>query len=261
MDLESIQRTGIAAAYSGGKILRKYFGKLTQIYKKGATDLVTQADLDSEKIIIAKIREKFPTHGIIAEETSQLQGPEETQWIIDPLDGTTNYSHGISIFAISIAFAQNKDILVGIVLNPLSGELFTAIKGTGAKLNGVPINVSTTQTMQDSLLATGFPYDLRHTMGPTIQRLQRCLGACRGIRRLGAAALDLCYVACGRFDGFWEQHLKPWDTAAGSLIAAEAGSQLTDFSAQPYSINKKEIVTSNGHIHRELLSLLRIKDR
>lgn len=261
MDIELIQRTGIAAAYKGGKILRNYFGKLTQINKKGKIDLVTQADLESEEAIIATIRERFPEHGIIAEETGRHPGSEDGQWVIDPLDGTTNYAHGIDIFAVSIAFCQDTDSLVGIVFNPLHGELFTATKGCGAQLNGKSIGVTQTQSMQESLLATGFPYNLETALDPIMLRFQRCLVACQGIRRLGSAALDLCYVACGRFDGYWEQYLHPWDTAAGCLIASEAGAKVTDFSNQPYNFKKKEIVTSNGHIHKELTSLLRAKDR
>jgi myo-inositol-1(or 4)-monophosphatase len=261
MDIELIKRTGMTAAFNGGKILRKYFRKLIQIKKKGDIDLVTQADLESEQTIIATIREKFPEHGFIAEETGHHPGAGEGQWIIDPLDGTTNYAHGIGIFAVSIAFSQDIDIIMGIVFNPLTGELFTATKGSGAQLNGQPIGVTQTHSIQESLLATGFPYDFKTTTDSIMQRFQRCLVASQGIRRLGAAALDLCYVACGRFDGFWEQRLKPWDTAAGSLIASEAGATCTDFSNQPYTINKKEIVTSNSHIHEELISLLRIKDR
>lgn len=260
MDIELIKRTGVAAAYDGGKVLRQYFRKLTHIEKKGEIDLVTQADLESEQAVIATIRNRFPEHGFIAEETGRHPGTSDGQWIIDPLDGTTNYAHGIAHFAVSIAFSRNDEILAGIVLNPLSAELFTAIKGQGAQLNGRPITVSQTGSLQESLLATGFPYDFKTALGPIMQRLQGCLTASQGIRRLGAAALDLCYVACGRFDGFWEQNLQPWDTAAGCLIANEAGAVTTDFSNQPYDINKKEIVSSTGHIHEELISLLRAKD-
>lgn len=260
MDINLIQRTGIAAAYNGGGVLRRHFGKLTQINKKGEIDLVTQADLESEQSIIATIRNRFPEHGFIAEETGRHPGSSAGKWIIDPLDGTTNYAHGIALFAISIAFSWNDEILVGIVMNPISTELFTAVKGQGACLNGQPITVTKTQSMQESLLATGFPYDFKASLGPIMQRLQNCLTACQGIRRFGAAALDLCYVACGRIDGYWEQNLKPWDTAAGALIANEAGAEITDFSNQPYDIDKKEIASSNGHIHKELISLLRVKD-
>ncbi len=259
MDIQLIKRTAEAAAYIGGQKLRQYFGKITHIQKKGAIDLVTQADLESEKAIIAAIKEKFPDHGFLAEETGYYPGETGGQWIIDPLDGTTNYAHGISVFAVSIAFQHNKDVLVGVVLNPLSAELFTAIKGQGAQLNGKSIHVTQTSSLKESLLATGFPYELSD-LDSLILRLKNGLTASQGIRRLGAAALDLCYVACGRFDGYWEGNLKPWDTAAGSLIADEAGAKTTDFSNNPYHINLKEIVSTNGHIHNELISLLRVKD-
>lgn len=260
MDFKLIQRTAVAAAYDGGRVLRQHFGKLTQIKKKGDIDLVTQADLDSEQTIIKTIRKKFPDHGFIAEETGRSYSTSMGQWIIDPLDGTTNYAHGIAIFAVSIAFCWNNEIEIGVVFNPFSTELFTAIKGHGAKLNGQPIQVTPTKSIADSLLATGFPYDIKTSMGPIMQRFQQCLPSCRGIRRLGSAALDLCYVACGRFEGFWEQNLNPWDTAAGSLIANEAGAKITNFSNQPYDIDEKEIIASNGHIHEELISLLEVKD-
>lgn len=260
MDIELIKRTGVAAAYNGGKILRQYFGKLTHIDKKGEIDLVTVADLESEKAVITAIKNRFPDHGFIAEESGRLQDDSDNLWIIDPLDGTTNYAHGIAQFAVSIAFQQDNEIIVGIVLNPISAELFTAVKGQGAQLNGRPIRVSQTRSVQESLLATGFPYNFKTFLKSAMLRFENCLVASQGIRRMGSAALDLCFVACGRFDGYWEQHLKPWDTAAGSLIAAEAGAKNTDFSNQPYQITQKEILSSNGHIHDELISLLRAKD-
>ncbi len=259
MDIQLIKRTAEAAAYIGGQILRQYYGKITQIEKKGTIDLVTQADIESEKAIIETIKGKFPDHGFLAEETGHYPGKSGAQWIIDPLDGTTNYAHGIGVFAVSIAFQFNEDVLVGAVLNPISAELFSAVKGQGASLNGKSIQVTQTHSIQESLLATGFPYELSDT-DSLMQRLKNGLTASRGIRRMGAAALDLCYVACGRFDGYWEGNLKPWDTAAGSLIANEAGAKTTDFSNNPYHINLKEIVSSNGHIHNELISLLRVKD-
>jgi myo-inositol-1(or 4)-monophosphatase len=155
----------------------------------------------------------------------------------------------------------NNEIKIGVVFNPFSVELFTAVKGHGAQLNGQPIKVSSTKSIAKCILATGFPYNFKTSLEPIIQRFQQCLSVCQGIRQLGSAALDLCYVACGRFDGFWEQNLSPWDTAAGSLIAHEAGAKITNFSNQPYNLDEKEILASNGHIHEELISLLRAKDR
>ncbi|MDM8525230.1 inositol monophosphatase family protein [Desulfococcaceae bacterium HSG8] len=256
MDLEYIKRTGIAAAYQGGKVLRSYFGRTFEVNKKGAIDLVTEADIGSEKSIIEAIRALFPDHSILAEESGVTKGSNDHQWIIDPLDGTTNFAHQLSLFCVSIAFAVKGNIAVGIVLNPISGELFTAVAGKGAELNGRPVRVSGSGTVSDSLLVTGFPYNFKENFDLLLTRFSNCLDAARGVRRLGSAALDLCFVACGRFDGFWEQNLNPWDTAAGMLIAAEAGARVTDFSDNPFTVDKKEILATNGKIHEEMLSLL-----
>jgi len=259
MDLENIKNTSIKAAYRSAEILNGYLGKLTTIGKKGPIDLVTEADIESEKQIIAIIRALYPDHEFLAEESGLNKStPSIYRWIIDPLDGTTNFAHQIPIFAISIAFAINDEVVVGVVLNPVSGELFTAIRGHGATLNGKAICVSNEHTISESLLVTGFPYDMALMIDPLIIRFKRCLQSARGIRRLGSAALDLCFIACGRFDGFWEEHLKPWDTAAGFLIAKEAGAMVTDFSGNPYTINKKEILATNSHIHNDLKLTLEI---
>ena len=260
MDLERVQRVAISAAYKGAEILQSYFGNITRIEKKGVIDLVTEADVNSENRIVATIREAFPDHTILAEESGLEKGTQDYAWLVDPLDGTTNFAHRLPIFCISIAFAIGSDIRVGIVLNPVSGELFTASRDEGAKLNGKPIEVSSTAGVTNSLLVTGFPYNVREVFEPIITRYASCLRASQGIRRLGSAALDLCYVACGRFEGFWEQNLKPWDTAAGSLIAAEAGGCVTDFSNRRFQVDAKEILATNGKIHDEMLALLRLED-
>lgn len=262
MDLKHAKRVGTAAAYKGGEILRSYFGKTFEIRKKGATDLVTEADIRSEKQIIETIRNAFPDHSVLAEESGVREGTARYQWIIDPLDGTTNFSHGLSFFAVSVAFAVGGNVVVGIVFCPITGEIFTAVSGEGAELNGRTIRVSESFPLSESLLVTGFPYDLKKMHIPTLlTRFTNCLKAAQGIRRFGSAALDLCLVACGRFDGFWEQHLNPWDTAAGALIAKEAGATVTDFSNHPFTVDKKEILATNGKIHEEMLLLLEIKDR
>ncbi|MEE4356825.1 MAG: inositol monophosphatase family protein [Desulfococcaceae bacterium] len=260
MDTEYIRRSGIAAAYKGGAELRHYFGNLSRIDKKGEIDLLTEADLASEKVIIDSIRERFPDHSVLAEESGQDATDSPCRWIIDPLDGTSNFAHGLGLFAVSIAFAYQEEIRAGVVLNPVSGELFSAVKGKGAELNGRTIRVSHTRKVADSMLVTGFPYNLKEMIGPLITRFQNCLLAARGVRRLGAAALDLCFVAAGRFDGFWEQNLKPWDTAAGMLIAREAGAEVTDFSSGYFHPGGKEILATNGNIHREMLSILEYKE-
>ena len=260
MDLELIKRIGIAAAYKGGGVLMSYYGKAFRIDKKGVIDLVTEADTESESVIIETIQKAFNNHSILAEESGLSTGDSDHQWIIDPLDGTTNFAHQIGLFSISIAFALKGETVFGLVLNPLTRELFTAVKGKGASLNGRQIEVSTSMTVSESFLVTGFPYNLRDHLDPLMTRFSKCLKASQGVRRLGSAAIDLCFVACGRFDGFWEQNLKPWDTAAGDLIAREAGAIVTDFSNKPFTINQQEILVTNGRIHKEMLSLLTIED-
>lgn len=259
MELEAIAKISLAAANRGAEVLRSQFGKILNIQKKNITDLVTSADIESEQAIIQTIRRRYPGHAILAEESGIRGGENDCQWIIDPLDGTTNFAHGVGIFSISIAFAFKQEIVTGIVLNPESGELFSAIKGSGAMLNGTPIQVSGSQIVQDSLLVTGFPYEVKPVLPELMIRFSHCLKAARGIRRLGSAALDLCFVACGRFDGYWEENLKPWDTAAGMLIATEAGARITDFSDRPYRIDYNEILATNRQIHDEMLALLAIE--
>jgi myo-inositol-1(or 4)-monophosphatase len=256
MDFERIKQIGIRAAYRGGDVLRRHFGHLFEIRKKGVIDLVTTADIESEQAIVEIIGSAFPDHGILAEETGLKDGLPEMRWVIDPLDGTTNFAHGLPIFAVSIAFMYEAKPVFGIVFNPVSGEAFTALAGRGASLNSQIIGVSNTDTVRDSLLVTGFPYDLARRPKNILSRFASCLAAAQGIRRLGSAALDLCYVACGRFDGFWEENLKPWDTAAGMVIALEAGARITNFDGQPYDINQKQILATNGHIHSEMRTLL-----
>ena len=259
MNLETIQKIGIRAARNGAEILLSYFGTISEYDKKGATDLVTQADIESEKAIIRTIRKHFPDHTIIAEESGLNQGIPRYQWIVDPLDGTTNFAHHLALCCISIAFAIEDRIVVGIIFNPMTDELFTATDKNGAFLNKRPIFVSETPTVSDSLLVTGFPYDFKDIFDPVMTRFGNCLNAAQGIRRLGSAALDLCYVACGRFDAFWEQKLNPWDTAAGYLIAKEAGAGVTDFNNIPFTPDKKEILATNGQIHIEMLELMKIQ--
>jgi myo-inositol-1(or 4)-monophosphatase len=256
VDLGKIRDIGIAAAIRGGEILRNYWDRSHRVKKKGAIDLVTEADLASENAIIKLIRAVYPDHTILAEESGVIPGTDPCEWIIDPLDGTTNYAHNLPDFSLSIAFALEGDIVFGTVLNPVSGELFCGTRDQGATINGRPIRVSSTKTVAESLLVTGFPYDLKPVIRPMMSRLERCLMAAQGVRRLGSAALDLCYVACGRFDGFWEQNLAPWDTAAGMVIAQEAGGKISDFSDGPYNIESDEILSTNSLIHQEMTALL-----
>jgi myo-inositol-1(or 4)-monophosphatase len=256
MDMDRIQQIGVGAAYRAGEILRRHFGNLDTVQKKGVIDLVTAADIESEKAIIDAIRSAFPAHAVLAEERGALAGDPENCWIIDPLDGTTNFAHNLGVFSISIAFSHRNETAVGIVFNPVVGELFTATTGQGAYLNHQPIAVTATSTIQESLLATGFPYNSKDIINRLMARFKKSLCASQGIRRLGSAALDLCHVACGRFDGFWEENLHPWDTAAGALIVQEAGGRVSDFKDKPFHVEKKQILATNGRIHSQMVALL-----
>jgi myo-inositol-1(or 4)-monophosphatase len=259
MNLNSALKIGIKAAYQATDILNGFFGSdKLRIDKKGTIDLVTEADKASEKVIIETIRNAFPDHAIMAEESGGALAQDNFQWIIDPLDGTTNFAHGLGLFAISIALLHQSRPIVGIVLEPRQGDLFTAIEGQGAQHNGHPIEVSAIDRLGDSLLVTGFPYNLHDYFDTIMQRFNKCLKASQGVRRLGSAAIDLCYVACGRFEAFWEENLQPWDTAAGVLIAREAGGTVSDFEGNPFALNQKQILATNTTLHQEMLNLLEI---
>ncbi len=258
MDLGPYKQTAIAAAYKAAGILRSRFGNISRVHKKDAVEIVTEADTESENEIIATIQASYPDHSILSEECGQNEGNTEYKWIIDPLDGTVNFAHQVPIFSVSIALAYRQKIVLGIVLNPVDGELYSAMRGQGAYRNNHPIRVSETAAVAESLLVTGFPYHIREVFESIITRYGNCLMASQAVHRLGSAALDICYVACGRFEGFWEQLLKPWDTAAASLIAAEAGAAVTTFSNQPYKLEDQEILVTNGHIHDEMISLLEL---
>ena len=257
-NLASCKQTAITAAHKAAEILRSRFGNVSRVHKKDAVEIVTEADTESESEIIATIQANFPDHSILSEESGHSQSNAEYLWIIDPLDGTVNFAHQVPIFSVSIALAHRERIVLGIVLNPVDGELYSALRGQGAHRNNHLIRVSETATVAESLLVTGFPYHIREIFEPLITRYGNCLLASQAVRRLGSAALDICYVACGRFEGFWEQHLKPWDTAAAALIAVEAGASVTTFSDQPYKLEDQEILVTNGHIHDEMIRLLEL---
>lgn len=249
----------IETAIKAGRYLKKKFRYPRQIRYKGEINLVTDSDIEAERIIIETIKKAYPGHRILAEET---MGTTETSengfcWIIDPIDGTTNFAHGYPLFAVSIALEYNGNIILGVAYNPLLDELFTAQTGKGAYLNGKRIHVSSTRELGRSLLATGFPYDIRESSKTNIEYFSRFQLKAQDIRRDGSAVLNLCYTACGRFDGFWELKLNPWDTASGVLIVTEAGGKVTDFSGNVFNIYKKEILASNGLIHEQMLEVLR----
>jgi len=260
MDLNEVKRVAIAAAYRGGKILTAKLGRVTRIEHKGLIDLVTEADREAESRIIDTIRRQFPRHGFLAEEGGAIHGQADGLWIIDPLDGTTNFAHGLPTCCVSIAFVMAAATQLGVVLAPFANELFVAVRGAGAYCNGRPLRVSPTDALADSLLVTGFPYNVRDILEPTVKRFSRCLAASRGLRRLGSAALDLCYVAAGRFEAFWEENLKPWDTAAGALIVEEAGGRVTDFANRCYHpTDSLTTLATNGRLHASMLQLLDLR--
>jgi myo-inositol-1(or 4)-monophosphatase len=240
----------IEIAQEAGKILREEFDRPVQISYKGDVDLVTQADKRSEEAIVAGLTKYFPEHSVAAEEGTGHESTSEFRWHVDPLDGTTNFAHGYPCFAVSIALAQRGELLAGVVYNPFYEELFAALRGGGATLNGKRIFVSTVDTLATSLLCTGFPVHKR-LANPNMHYYWDFTLRSHGVRRDGSAALDLASVAAGRFDGFWEFGLKPWDTAAGVLLIEEAGGKVSDFAGQPYQLGGPVVLATNGVIHEE----------
>jgi len=240
----------VEIAQEAGKILREEFDRPAQISYKGDVDLVTQADKRSEQAIVARLTEYFPEHAIAAEEGTGHESESEFRWHVDPLDGTTNFAHGYPCFAVSIALAQHGELLAGVVYNPFYEEMFAAVRGGGATLNGKRIFVSTVDTLATSLLCTGFPVHKR-LANPNIHYYWDFTLRSHGVRRDGSAALDLASVAAGRFDGFWEFGLKAWDTAAGVLLIEEAGGIVSDFAGKPYQLGGPVVLATNGVIHEE----------
>ena len=257
-ELEGVKATAIEAAVIAGRILLEYARTGFQIEHKNAVNLVTDADKESEQAIIDTIRRAYPHHDILAEERGMESGGTSSyKWIIDPLDGTTNFAHGFPVYCVSIGLEYRRRILMGVILDPTRRELFVAVSGQGATLNGTRMQVSPSSALGAALLVTGFAYDIRESTHNNLDYFSSfCLRA-RGVRRTGSAALDLCYVAAGRFDGFWEMKLHSWDVAAGTLMVTESGGRLSDFKGGAFSIYGDEIVASNGSIHGEMLEVLR----
>jgi myo-inositol-1(or 4)-monophosphatase len=231
-----------------------------RVDKKGEIDLVTEVDLECERMCRAVLAERFPDHDILAEElgaTTMAQRPSRFRWVFDPLDGTTNYAHGLPIFCSSLALEIDGRAEVAAIYDPTRRELFTAERGEGARLNGGPLRVSAATDLIDALLVTGFPYYVHQEAGDLVGLFGAFLGRARAVRRLGSAAIDLCYVAAGRLDGFWEQHLKPWDVAAGALILEEAGGRITGMDGTPFDPAAGHLVASNVHLHDQILGVIR----
>lgn len=254
-DLEGLARRA-------GEILLSGFEKVHEIAYKGVIDPVTEMDRASEAYLLAEIRERWPNGKILTEESGAFQGSEDSQWYIDPLDGTVNYAHGIPIFAVSIAYAEEGVTRLGVVYDPARNEMFVGERGRGATLNGTALRASAETSLQRSLLVTGFPYDAWDTEQDNFANFVRLGKLSQGVRRLGSAALDACYVAAGRFDGFWELSLRPWDVAAAGLIAEEAGAKVTNVGNEPdYLSPPQSIVAAGQAIHEQILANLKITPR
>jgi myo-inositol-1(or 4)-monophosphatase len=243
------------AARGAGRLLRKELGGARRIrHKRSVIDLVTEMDQRAEALIVARLLGAFPSHAVLAEESGATDGRSEYRWLIDPLDGTTNYAHGLPIFAVSIALERSGVLELGVAYDPSREECFVAERGRGATLNGEAIRVSSVGTLDQALLVTGFPYDIRTTAETNLPEYAALSVRAQAVRRLGSAVLDLCYVACGRLDGFWELTLGPWDMAAGGLIVREAGGRVTDVRGGPWRLEGPGILASNGPVHDAILS-------
>jgi len=265
MSHQHLLDVAVNAAQAGGETLLTMAQrrKTLRIEAKAESDFVTVADRASEETIVKRLLEAFPDHQILAEEQSHAESGEKTsapsanvQWIIDPLDGTTNYIHGVPNFSVSIAARQNAEVIVGVVWDPLQRELFTATQGGGAFLNGKTIHVSASARLRDGLIATGFPFRVRHFLDSYFRMFKDFLQAARDLRRFGSAALDLSYVAAGRFDGFWEYCLNPWDFAAGALLVREAGGEISGFAEEENFWETGNILASNGKLHQAMREII-----
>jgi myo-inositol-1(or 4)-monophosphatase len=244
----------LSAAREAGGVLRKGFGWQHSVRYKGEVDLVTEIDEEAEQVIREILLGAFPAYGMLAEEGGALVGEEDARWIVDPLDGTTNYAHGLPIFCVSIALQRAGKVVLGVVHDPMREETYVAERGGGATLNGEPIRVSETEELIQALIATGFPFD-RAQMPESLDLFGRFVAITRGMRRLGSTALDLCYVATGRLDGYYERGIWAWDIAAGGLILGEAGGKVTDYRGGMLDLEGREIVASNGRLHSAMTKL------
>ena len=247
----------IETAKQAGSILMQNFGKISSIERKSTDiDLLTIADTDSEAYILDRIKTTYPQHHIIAEESNITEGNSDYRWVIDPLDGTTNFVHSLPIFAVSMGLQYNEETILGVVYNPAADKCFWAEKNSGAFLNDKPIYITSTNTLSNSLLVTGFPYIHDDRYEKCFDLFKELYGRTQGVRRLGAAALDFCFVAMGRFEGFWEFGLQPWDICAGALILKEAGGKVSDWDGSPMPFSGTRILATNCHIHGEMMDVL-----
>jgi myo-inositol-1(or 4)-monophosphatase len=250
--------TAIEAVVRAGDLQMAHFGRAFQIEKKGTIDLVTDVDVAVERMFRALIAERFPDHQVLAEEMGGASAvPAGPCWVFDPIDGTTNYAHGLPIFCASLALEIDGVPEVAAIFDPNRKELFTAERGGGAFLNGAPLRVSSAEQLVDALLVTGFPYDVHSRVDEVVGLFGAFVGQARAVRRLGSAAIDLCWVAAGRMDGFWEADLKPWDVAGGALVVAEAGGRVTGTNGAPFTSRGGHVLASNGCIHDAMLDVIR----
>lgn len=260
-ELEALAR-GAGEILRAGYETRPGMANHLEVEYKGTIDLVTDVDLQSERYLISSIRERYPDHRIVSEESGVNQGGECCIWFIDPIDGTVNFAHGIPIFSVSIAYAQDGRVELGVIYDPMRDECFSAELGRGAWLNGKPIRVGATKELDHSLMITGFPYDIRTNSENNLDHYARFALHSLGVRRLGSAALDLCYIAAGRFDGYWELRLNSWDIAAGELIAREAGALVTDLNGDPDDmvqnpVSQHSILAANPILHGQMLAIFK----
>ena len=255
--IKALFQVGLTAAQSAGQFIKRNVDQAIKIDYKGRANAVTEIDRRSEEIIITLIKDNFPDHQIIAEESDAVRTDSDFCWIIDPLDGTTNFIHGFPCFSVSIALESQGEIILGIIFNPVLNELFSAIQGLGAFLNKKRIHVSDISSMEFSLTSTGFPYEINRYFNSNMEIFKRMYKSCQGVRRAGSAAVDLCYVAMGRFDGFWEFDLNAWDISAGALIVEEAGGKVSNYAGRSFNHNQRNIVASNGLIHDSMISVIR----
>lgn len=249
--------TAVEAVVRAGAIQIAKFGGTFRVDKKGAIDLVTEVDVEVERMFRALVSERFPDHQVLAEELGgQAQVPKGPCWVFDPIDGTTNFTHGLPIFCASLALEIDGVAEVAAVYDPTRKELFTAERGGGAFLNGQPLRVSSTTRMVDAMLVTGFPYDVHSRIEEIVGLFAQFVGRARAVRRLGSAAIDLCYIAAGRMDGFWERDLKPWDIAGGALIVEEAGGRITNMDGRPFASRGQDVLATNGLLHNDMLKVI-----
>jgi myo-inositol-1(or 4)-monophosphatase len=259
-EMDEYRRFLAEVIVEAGRLLRERFNDRHEVRYKGEINLVTEADLLAEALITERIHRSFPGHDILAEESPETTHGSCFRWIVDPLDGTTNYAHGYPVFCTSIALEAEGEILLGAVYNPMMEELFLAEKGKGASLNGSRVSVSRTADLSKGLLGTGFPYDIRENRNNNMNYFRALALSAQAIRRPGAAALDLAYVAAGRFDGFWELRPMPWDTAAGWLLVTEAGGVVTDIFGAPYGVRSPHILAGNGLINEQMVRIITATD-